>query len=285
MEFFATLEQHPEGVKVLVSLVILLLIGTGRRIAVRTFDRSGLPPERRNRFMVQSRNAAIVLFLVAVTVLWAEQLQTVALSLAALAAALVIATKELILCISGTFLRMSARTFRLGDRISVDGTRGDVIDIGPLTTTLLEVGPGPTIHKLTGRTVVLPNSLFLTYPVVNETFTEQYVLHTTTLEFGTTAGWREAETLLLEVANEACSSFVEEAEQNMRRVGHKHGLEPPNVTPRVWVAPRDPGIALILRFPAPIRGAGQVEQAILRAYLDRSDGLTTATSGAARPEA
>lgn len=286
MEFIAALGEHPAALKVLVSVGILLLILVGRRIAVRTFETSGLPPERRNRFLVQSRNAAIILFLAATAVLWAEQLQTVALSLAALAAAMVIATKELILCVSGTFLRISARSFRLGDRIEVAGIRGDVIDIGPLTTTLLEVGPEASIHKLTGRTVVLPNSLFLNTPVANETFTEKFVLHTTRVELSADASWREAEQALLDAAEEVCGKYVADAQKNMERVGHKHGLEPPDVRPRVWVSTRDKGsLGLILRYPAPIRGRGQVEQSILRAYLDRKSGLSSAKSDAAPPEA
>lgn len=284
MDTIAELGQHPEAVKVLLSVAILLLIVAGRRIAVRTFENSGLPPQRRNRFLVQSRNAAIVLCVASIMVLWAEQLQTVALSLAAIAAAMVIATKELILCLSGTLLRVSARSFRLGDRIEVNGIRGDVIDIGPLTTTLLEVGPEASIHRLTGRTVVLPNAVFLTTPVANDTFTEQFVLHTTHVDLPRGADWEAAERQLLEVAQEVCGDFVGDAQQNMERIGHKHGLEPPTVAPRVWVTTKDDEIGLILRYPAPIRRRGQVEQSILRAYLKRR-GVSSPKSDATPPEA
>jgi small-conductance mechanosensitive channel len=284
VELLESLTQHPWAIKLIVTVGIFGLIVLGRRISVRTFDTSGLPPERRNRFLVQSRNAAIVLFLAATLVLWAEQLQTVALSLAALGVAFVIATKELILCVSGTLLRVSARSFRLGDRIEVDGRHGDVIDIGPLTTTLLEIGPEPSIHKLTGRMVVLPNSLFLSSPVINETFTERFVLHTTRVELDPGASWREAEAMLLKAANNICSDYVDDAQKNMERVGHKFGLEAPDVRPKVWVSLRNAELGLILRYPAPMRGRGQVEQLILRAYLDYRDTMR-AKSDATQPEA
>ncbi len=273
MELLESLGQHPWGLRALITVGIFFLIATGRRIAVRTFDSSGLPPERRNRFLVQSRNAAILLFLASTLILWAEQLQTVALSLAALGVAFVIATKELIQCVSGTFLRVSARSFRLGDRIEIDGIHGDVIDIGPLTTTLLEVGPEPSIHKLTGRMVVLPNSLFLSAPVVNETFTGRFVLHTTRVELDADMPWREAETILLKAANKVCERYVEDAQENMARVGRKHGLEPPDVAPKVWVSTRNAEPGLILRYPAPMRGRGHAEQSILRAYLDYREAI------------
>ncbi len=285
MEPISKLIEHPAAIKALVSVLILVLIGLGRRLAIRTFEKSGLPPERRNRFLVQSRNVAIVLFVAATIVLWAEQLQNVALSLAAVAAALVLATKELILCLSGTLLRISARTFKLGDRIEIAGTRGDVIDIGPLTTTLLEVGPEATIHKLTGRTVVLPNSLFLTTQVTNETFTEKFVLHATKVQLGEDAPWQDVEAILLDAARTASADYVEEARENMERVGHKHGLEPPNVDPKVWVSKTKDGFELILRYATPIRGRGQLEQAIMRDYLARYEALKAAKTDAALPVA
>ncbi len=285
MELISKITDHPATLKVLVSVTVLLLLVLGRRLAVKTFDNSGLPPERRNRFLVQSRNAAIVLFVAATIVLWAEQLQTVALSLAAVAAAFVIATKELLLCLSGTFLRISARTFKLGDRIEVGGTRGDVIDIGPLTTTLLQVGPEATIHKLTGRTVVLPNSLFLTTAVTNETFTEKFALHATKIQLRADDPWEEIEALLLDAARRASADYIEEARENMDRVGHKHGLEPPNVDPKVWVSTSRDGIELILRYATPIRARGQIEQVVLREYLAGARSLTKPKTDAAPPAA
>ncbi len=271
VEFFAWLGDHPAAIKLAITGLALVLVTVARTVAVRMFEGSGLPPERRNRFLVQTRNLAILVFLGSTVVLWAEQLQTVAFSLAAIAAALVVATKELILCLSGTLLRVSAKTFRLGDRIEIQGIRGDVIDIGPMTTTLLEVGPDLSIHKLTGRTVVLPNSLFLSTPVYNETFTERYVLHTTNIEVPLDSDWSAIERRLLKAAHAECDDFLDEARSNMERVGNKHGLAPPDVTPKVWLSTRGTEkLELTLRFPSPIRGRGRTEQAILRRYLGAS---------------
>lgn len=268
MELLSALKRNPDAVKLAATVFIAVLAFLLRRLAVRTFETSGLPPERRNRFLVQSRNAALLVFVGGTTVLWAEQLQSVALSVAALAAAFVIATKELILCLSGTLLRVSARSFKLGDRIEIQGSRGDVIDIGPMTTTILEVGPGPSIHKKTGRTIVLPNSLFLSAPVHNETFTGRYVLHTTTVHVPADRPWQTVEHVLLRSAEQVCASYIDDARENMKQIGVKHGLTPPDVTPQVWISNDAPAeLELWLRFPAPIRGRGQIEQSILRRYL------------------
>ncbi len=254
-----------DAVATVLALLSILLL---RSAVARAVERSDLPAARRRQMLVQTRNGAIVLFIAATAVIWAQELQTVALSLAALGVAFVVATKELIMCLSGALVRLSSNGFSLGDRIEVNGMRGDVIDIGALTTTIFEVGPGPAIHKATGRTIVLPNSIFLTSPVTNETFTDDFVLHATTVPLRRDADWRMHEACLLEAAHAECAAFMEEARANMERLGRKHGLDAPSVEPRVWIRLLDPDkLELVVRFPSPTRVRGQVEQAVLRRYL------------------
>lgn len=279
VEFLTELSVHPAFYDVIATLVVLLLIALLRSMFVRSVESSDLPAERRRRLLVQTRNGALLLFVGAAAIIWAQQLQTAALSLAAMAVALVIATKELLLCFTGALLRISAQGFSLGDRIEVAGNRGDVIDIGALTTTILEVGPGPSIHQATGRTVVLPNSLFLTHPVINESFTDPYVLHTATVPLTAEDDIAAAERRLLAAAEHECRRYLTPAAENMARVGRKHGLEAPSVTPSVWLAlPSADRRELVLRFPTPVRKRGRVAQAILRRYL------ASTTADATHPE-
>lgn len=267
-EFFQHFNDHDVIRDAVATVLALLLIVLLRSVVARSVERSDLPANRRRQMLVQTRNAAILIFVAATAIIWAQELQTVALSLAAIAVALVIATKELILCLSGALVRLSSDGFSLGDRIEVNGMRGDVIDIGALTTTIFEVGPGPSIHRATGRTIVLPNSIFLTTPVINETFTDDYVLHATHVPLPRTDDWRMAEACLLEAAQAECAEFLDEARANMERIGRKHGLDAPAVEPRVWLRLVDPDeLELIVRFPSPSRVRGQVEQAVLRRYL------------------
>lgn len=257
------------------SVVLLLLVVLLRSVAARWIEAAELPAFRRRNLLIITRNAAILAFLGGLVFIWARELQSVALSLAAIAVALVIASKELILCLSGAILRISGSGFSLGDRIEIAGIRGDVIDIGALTTTILEVGPGPAVHKSTGRTVVLPNSHFLLHPVTNETFTGAFVLHATTLSLALDEDWRDAERRLLEAARQECDAYLDDARANMEKIGRKHGLLPPSVEPQSWIRLPEPGqIELIVRFPAPARLRGQVEQAILRRFFERSPAAT-----------
>ncbi len=249
---------------VLLGISVLVL----RVVVVRSLVRGELPQEVRRRWMVQIRYLALGVFFLGLVIIWADELRTVALSFVAIAAAVVLATKELIMCVSGALLRGTGRGFSIGDRIEVAGFRGDVIDIGVLTTTLLDVGPQPAFHQWTGRSVVLPNSLFLSNAVINETFTHNYVLHVLVVPAKVGASHEKIEQALLQAAQEECAEFLEQARTQIDRVSMARGLEPPSVEPRVSLrlAGADQ-VEYILRFPVPARGRGRVEQAILRKFL------------------
>lgn len=64
------------------------------------------------------------------------EIETFALSITAIAVALVIATKELILCVSGALYRASSKAFQIGDWIEIGPHFGEVVDHGIGSTTL-----------------------------------------------------------------------------------------------------------------------------------------------------
>lgn len=287
MDWLDTLRElrHSELWQPIVSSIVLaLILLLIRRMAHRALVRTGAPAETRLRWLIQLRNGALLAFFCGVIVIWADELRTVALSLVAFTAAMVLATKELIMCISGAVLRGASRGFTLGDRIEVAGVRGDVIDMGLMTTTLLDVGPGAAIHQHTGRAIVLPNSILLNSPVINVSFTDEYVLHVLTVPVVVSADLEAIEGALLEAAHRECAPFFDEAKRYLERLGTRRGIDTPSVEPRVWIRLVSPTqLELLLRFPAPARLLGRVEQGILRRYLRSRIGADTRAAASATP--
>ncbi|MCL5041809.1 MAG: mechanosensitive ion channel family protein [Gammaproteobacteria bacterium] len=224
--------------------------------------------EAQRRWLVMARNLAVITCVFLLIVVWADQLRTLALSVVAFAAAIILSTKELLMCFTGGMLRSSAGIFHLGDRIEVKKLRGDVIDLTMLTTTILEIGPEQLSHQHTGRAIVLPNSIFLSEAVINESFTEDFVLHTSVVPLSRKDDWARAERHLLQAANEVCDEFIEAARKHLSRLGRQQGIDVPSVEPRVTLLfPKPEEINLLVRFPVPARRKGRSEQAMLRRYL------------------
>tara|TARA_R110000744_G_scaffold83544_7_gene163675 strand:+ start:925 stop:1797 length:873 start_codon:yes stop_codon:yes gene_type:complete len=261
-------EHHLLGDSIRTGLLIITLLLT-RWIILRRIRASMIySTELRRRWAAQLRLVVFLLMLLGIAVIWGTELRTFALSVVAIAAAIVIATKELIMCVSGSILRASGKSFQIGDRVEINSIRGDVVDQTLLTTTIIEVGPGTNIHQRTGRTIVFPNSILLTSPVINETFLDDYVLHAFTVPLSQIDRWEDCERAIINASKEECSPFLAAAQQHIEQRVRKEGLEPMSVAPRVTLKLDDPDtISMLVRIPVPARRKGRVEQDILRKYL------------------
>lgn len=252
--------------------ILILTIIILRSLSARFIRRTVTATDLRRRWLVQSRNGLILLLLLGLVIIWGEELRTLALSIVAIAVAFVVATKELILCITGSILKSGSGSFNIGDRIQVKDFRGDVIDQNLLATTILEVGPGKLTHQRTGRMTVIPNSLFVSEPVINESFTHDYVLHVFIVPFKREDDWRAAQKAFLESAKRHCQPYLKEVRNYMKQISDDRGLEVPSVDPRVTIqVPAAGEVHLIVRIPAKSSQRSYIEQAIFTDVFDKND--------------
>jgi len=252
------------------SIVLIVAVLSLRTFMTRTILRLAPQSEARRRWVVGIRNYSIMILAVGLGAVWFRALETFGTLILGLGVAAVIATKELLQCVTGSFLRTVANTYNVGDRIEINSFRGDVIDTNLFTTTLLEVGPGRSMHLRTGRTIVVPNARMLDTTVVNESFMRQFVVHVFSVPVKISADWQKAERLLLEAAEAESAEFLNEARGYMETMERSHGLRGLPVQPRTLLQVTDPEkLSILVRIPAPVGRQGAIEQAILRRYLGR----------------
>lgn len=246
------------------SAILIVTVIILRALTTRFIQRTVNSPELRGKWLVNSRNGFLLLLMLGLVMIWGEELRTLALSIVAIAVAFVVATKELILCFTGSILKSGSRSFVLGDRIQIKELRGDVIDQSLLATTILEVGPGKHLHQRTGRRIVIPNALFVSEPVINESFTTHYDFHVFTVPFKREDNWQAAQQALQAAADHHCQPYLELVRRYMSKIGSQRGLVMPSVDPRVTIqVPVAGEIHLTVRIPAKAGERNFIEQAIL----------------------
>lgn len=251
----------------LLAVIIIL-----RTLTARFIRHKVKAPELKGRLLANTRNGFLLLILLGLAIIWGDQLRTLALSILAIAVAFVVATKELISCITGSLLKGGSGSFNIGDRIQIRDFRGDVIDQSLLTTTILEVGPGSGVHQRTGHVIVIPNAVFLSEPVVNETFSERYDFHVFTVPFMREDNWRAAQEAFLAAANRHCQPYLESVRRHMNKIGERRGLEMPSVDPRVTIqVPDAEEIHLVIRIPTKAGQRSYLEQLILSEVFFNND--------------
>lgn len=223
------------SVIIIVWLIRSLLITLIRRrhVIMRDMDR---------RIIGSIRNVAVVIIMVTVLIIWLPQIQRFALSITAVAVAVVVATKELISCITGTLLRQLTKPFTIGDWIRTGEYFGEVSEESLLTTTILELDPN--FCRYTGRTVAIPNSLFLTAAIRNQNFLKRYVFHTQTLTAEADGFPFDKQDELRARVTKVCEPFAETAARYNALLERRSGVDIPNADAEVRFATNEIGNVL-----------------------------------------
>jgi small-conductance mechanosensitive channel len=253
------------------STISLLLLAIVLRWLITAWLEKGteLPQPVIIKWRQRMRYAILIFTAVAMLVIWAPQLRTFALSIVAVAAALVVAFKELITCLTGAVIRASVEGAKIGGRITVKDIHGDVVANNILSTTLLEVNE---FGQRTGRTVVMPNSLFLAESAYTETVDEhKYVLMVVPIPMHKDDAWEEVQEKLLQIGTVLSDPYIREAKKRFAQFNRKFGFNAPGPEPKVlidWVEADK--IILNLRLAVPVTEQNSMRQEVLRAVLHRS---------------
>jgi small-conductance mechanosensitive channel len=96
------------------------------------------------------------------------------------------------------------RSYLVGDRIQINGLRGDVIDISYLDTSMLECSGDYLVNdRSSGRIIRFPNSLILREEIINYTGPQvPFIWNETAIQIAYTSNLEFVEKCLLEAATE-----------------------------------------------------------------------------------
>ncbi|MDK2641134.1 mechanosensitive ion channel family protein [Vibrio vulnificus] len=159
------------------ALIIIFVVLVRQVILARIRGEVAFITEKQRSWMSRTKNGAFAITSLILFVLWQSEINQFALSVTAIAVAIVVASKEIILCFTGSIQRASSRSFRVGDWIEVGKIAGEVIDHNMMATVIQEIDLHHGQYHYTGKTITLPNSMFFTYPVKNLNFMKRYVYH------------------------------------------------------------------------------------------------------------
>lgn len=255
--------------------VALLLIAFLINKSVSSFFKLRYKDPRSPRLLsalISTRNTVGFATFILIVVLWAGEIRHVVFSIAAIAAALILASKEMWTNFFGMVSRTFVKPFEIGDIIEVANFKGRVIDMDSFTVKVLLHG---TAGQTTAKIAEIPNGLFLTNPVINHSPVGKYSFNFTSVWINPEVADVPAHLVFLEeAANEFCNSFLDEARLEIDTISAMLHLELPSVKPRVLIVPKDSkNLCLLLRYPCLSSEKVSSEQKILTDYFVKAKEL------------
>src|SRR3984957_16012837 len=183
--------------KCLAAVVGMLIIHGVFRVLERTLPlRFGRADARYKvrKFIVFSGYFSILLFL---ALLFGDRLGRLTFALGVVGAGVTVALQDVVASIAGAFSIGFSRLYAVGDRVQIGDTRGDVIDIGLLRTTLMETGNWVSRDLYNGRIARIPNSTVLRGSVFNYSQGFRFVWDEIKVLFKITSDCQLAKAMLL----------------------------------------------------------------------------------------
>jgi len=258
------------GTKLAAFVVLAVLLYLVARVARRQVSAGIEDVNRRHTLRKWIKGGYAVLVVLTGIALFADWLAGLGTLLAVIVAGVAVALQDVLKSVVG-WLYISGRSgIQVGSRVEVGGVTGDVIDIGVLKTTLLEVGNLVMAPQASGRVVTVPNSAMLTANVFSNSPTNPLVWQEIrfTVTFG--SDWERAEAILREAGEEHHAQISDEVDHGYLRMERRYAFRAGRVTPIVYVSTAAHGVELTLRFLTLVRrrrgSVDSVTRKVLRGF-------------------
>ncbi len=184
-------------------------------------------------------------------------------------AGVALALQEAVLCIAGWLFILVKKPFDLGDRIEINGVKGDVIDIRTFQTTLLEVGNWVDAEQSTGRIVHIPNSYIFKYHCYNYTRGFEFIWNEVSVVVTFDSDWKRAKDILLELGNKWAQDRESIVAEKVRRMADNYMIHFNKFTPIVYTSIVDSGVKLTLRYMIEAKQRRSTSSHIFEEFLER----------------
>ena len=205
LKVFDLLEAYRPLLKkiILTAFFAFLVLLVGKLIERLILTHSQSKGHSYNLVRITRLLTAVFIFIVILSYLF-ETWYTAVLSLGLLSIILGFALQSPISSFIAWLYIIFRTPFRVGDRIELNGFKGDVIEINYLDTTLLEFGGTYLSNdRVSGRIVRFPNSIILRSEVFNYSgFQDPFIWNETAIQIGYTSDLKFVEDSLLQAVTE-----------------------------------------------------------------------------------
>jgi len=194
-------------------------------------------------------------------------------------AGLAVALQRVVTAVAAYFVILRGRTFTVGDRIAMAGVRGDVIALGFVQTTIMEMGEPPGEQadapamwvrgrQYSGRIVTVTNDKIFENPVYNYTREFPFLWDEMAIPVPYKADRRRAEEIVLEAARRHTVELSALGEAELKELERRYFVRRSELTPRIFYRLTDNWIEMNVRFIAREAGTRVLKDRMSRDILD-----------------
>ncbi len=225
---------------------------------------------RRRQFMLLRRFVMGFLIAAVLTLGIVSDFSSLATFAGFATAGIAVGLQAVLLSVAAYFFVIGRYGIRIGDRVSIAGVTGDVIDVSPVRFYLMELAGSDVNLYPTGRIVVFSNAVLFqaTTPLYKQIPGTEYTWHEVVLQFVAGADFQLAEEKLLAAVNSVYDKYKKDIEQQHNDLERRIEFQMKAPTPQAKLHYADTGLEFLVRYPAELRTAPAIDEQIIKAVLD-----------------
>jgi small-conductance mechanosensitive channel len=247
--------------KLLLTLILIGIVwgvGAGFRFLMRRLfrNRAGKRIEFWTGQAIQIVETGLII--IGLLSIWFDP-SRLATFLGLISAGLAFAMQRVVTAVCGYFVLLRGKTFNVGERIKMGGVRGDVVALGFIQTTIMEMGEPPATQdedpgmwvqarQYSGRIVTVTNDKIFDEPVYNYSRDFPFIWEEMRIVIPYRADRAKAEEILLDVARRNTEPIVNISESILAELEQRYFLRQSDLEPRVFWRMTDNWLELALRF-------------------------------------
>jgi small-conductance mechanosensitive channel len=259
--------------------VILLLSEIWRRITFRYIA----DVRRRRQFLLLRRIVMGFCMGIVLILGFVSEFSSLATFAGFITAGLAVGLQTILLSVAAYFFLMGRWGIRVGDRISVAGVTGDVVDVGLVRLYLMELaGTGVDLFP-TGRIVVFSNAVLFqaATPLFKQLPGAEYTWHEVAVGLNPGGKYDLVEAQMLEAVHSVHSGYGEELQRQLGATERRIDIQMKVPEAQGQLQYTDSGLEYVVRYPVGLHQVAEADEKITRKLLEllRQPDLQASVSG------
>jgi small-conductance mechanosensitive channel len=260
--------------------LVLLLSEVWRRATFRY-----IPDVRRRRQFLTIRRFVVGFLMGIVLILgFVSEFSSLATFAGFVTAGIAVGLQAVLLSIAAYFFLIGRYGIRVGERVSVAGVTGDVVDIGLVRLYIMELAASGGDLYPTGRIAVFSNSVFFQagMPFYKQIPGTDYTWHEVAVPIVAGSNYKSVEEKILQAVNSVYDGYRKDIERQHTDVERRIDIymQAPNPEPQLRFT--DKGLEFRVRYPVELRRASSIDDEVTQRVLEVVNGeqdLKAAVSG------
>ena len=257
--------------------IVLILSDIWRRLTFRYIKDA----RRRRQFLVLRR--FVVGFLIGVVLVlgFVSEFSSLATYAGFVTAGIAVGLQTLLLSVAAYFFVIGRYGIRVGDRISVAGVTGDVVDVGLVRFYLMELaGTGVDLFP-TGRIAAFSNSVLFqaSTPLFKQIPGTEYAWHEIAATLAPAGDHKVVQDKLMAAVGAVHAKYGEAMQPQYGSADDRMEIFLKEPVPEAKLQFVDAGLELIVRYPVDLRRASEMDDQVARALLDAMRDDPTVSAG------